>query len=57
MVLFKKSLPGITVTRNPDWSAEIDSMVRDRLRKKERYYHLLNVLPEADCIAGFVINC
>jgi len=35
MVLFKESLPSITVTRNPNWSAEIDSMVRDRLRKKK----------------------
>jgi hypothetical protein len=25
--------------------------------QKGRYYHPLNVLPEADCIAGFVINC
>jgi hypothetical protein len=25
--------------------------------QKGRYYHPLNVLPEAGCIAGFVINC
>jgi hypothetical protein len=32
-------------------------MVRDLLRKnKDIYYHLLNVLHEADYIAGFVLN-
>jgi len=25
--------------------------------QKGRYYHPLNVLPEAGCIAGFIINC
>jgi len=25
--------------------------------QKEMYYHPLNVLPEADCIAAFVLNC
>jgi hypothetical protein len=31
-------------------------MVRDWLRKREDiYYHLLNVLSEADCIADFVL--
>jgi hypothetical protein len=25
--------------------------------QKRRYYHPLNVLPEADCIANFVLNC
>jgi hypothetical protein len=25
--------------------------------EKKKYYHPLNVLSEADCIAGFVLNC
>jgi hypothetical protein len=25
--------------------------------QKGRYYHPLNVLPEADCIADYVLNC
>jgi hypothetical protein len=25
--------------------------------RNRRYYHPLSVLPEADCIAGFVLNC
>ena len=27
------------------------------ITQKERYYHPLSVLPKADCIADFVINC
>jgi len=43
------------VTRNPDWSAEI--LWYGTGYAKGRYYHPLNVLPEAGCIVGFVITC
>jgi hypothetical protein len=32
-------------------------MVRNWLRKKERYYYPLSVVPEVDYIIGFVLNC
>lgn len=27
------------------------------LMRKERYYHPLSILPEIDCIIGFVLYC
>jgi hypothetical protein len=48
-VLFKESPPSIMVTRNPNWSTEI--LWWDWLRKKERCYHPLSVLPKAGCVA------
>jgi hypothetical protein len=55
MILFKKSSSNIMVTRNPDWSTEI--LWYETVCAKGKILHPLNVLHEAGCIDGFVINC
>ena len=55
MILFKESPPSIMVTRNPNWSTEILWFGTGYVKGK--IDHPLNVLPEAGCIASFVLNC
>ena len=43
------------IIKNLNWSTEI--LWYETGYVKEKILSPLNVLPEADCIAGFVLNC